>query len=107
MTRSMIGKGVVLALVLTLLGICIVDVVHAAMPSEAPMDCAMRFCNGPSGCEPTSAIVLHALTPLATVPSTVTVAAPSTAVTIVSVAQPSPVTKQHVRSSAPRSPPLV
>lgn len=107
MNRSMIGKSVVLVLVLALLGMCVVEVVHAAMPSDTPMDCATRLCNGVTGCEPTSAVVLHAVTPLAVVPVTVSASVPSGPVPPAVATRASPTSQHHVRPSAPRSPPLV
>jgi hypothetical protein len=103
----MIGKGVVFALVLALLGMCLVDVVHAAMPSETPMDCATLLCNGVTGCEPTSPVTLHVVVPIAIVPAMVTPGAPSAPAVLIVVAQSSPISKHHIRPSAPRSPPLV
>jgi len=107
MTRSVIAKTVVLALVLALAGLCVVDVVHAARPSETPMDCATRLCNGVTGCEPTSPVVLHAVVPVAIVPAAVTQRSPRAPAALIIVAQSSPTSKHDVRPSAPRSPPLV
>ena len=94
-----------LALVAVLLGMCLVDVVHAAMPSDAPMDCGTRLCDGTTGCAPTNSIVLPGL-PCATVPAAPTVEVPSSRVWEAVVVQPSPPSRHQLHPSAPRSPPL-
>jgi hypothetical protein len=93
------------ALVVLLLGLCLGDVVHAAMPGDAPMDCGTRLCEGPGGCAPISSIVLQGL-PWATVPAAPIVEAPNAPVRVVFVVRPSPPSRHQLLPSAPRSPPL-
>jgi hypothetical protein len=107
MNRSVVAKSLALAIALSLLGMCLVDLVHAAMPFEAPMDCAARLCNGQSGCTPTSAVALHGVAPLATLASAAMLAAPSMPIAVTVAAQASAIAKHHVRQSGPRSPPRV
>ena len=98
--------GLAVALVVALLGMCLADVAHAAMPHDRmPMECAAQLCSGLSGCSPTSAAVLHGL-PVGTVPPASTIAAPMTAVSVTGVAEPSATSKHRVLLLAPRSPPL-
>jgi hypothetical protein len=94
-----------LALVVSLLAICLGDVVHAAMPGDAPMDCGTRLCEGHGGCAPIGSIVLQGL-PWATVPAAPIVEVPSAPVRVAFVVQPSPPSRRQLLPSAPRSPPL-
>lgn len=104
--RRVIGNAFIVALVVAVLGMCLVDLAHAVMPRDgAPMNCATLLCDGHTGCVPTSAIVLHAL-PIAMALPAPTVLVSITTVSIAVIADPPAKPRSHVFSLASRSPPL-
>lgn len=105
MNRRPVRTAFAVALIALLVGLCVVEVAHAAMPDRAPMDCVTRLCDAPSGCAPAAAVVLHGL-PVATVPATPALDAPGTPVWVRVVARRSPTSRHHLLASGPRSPPL-
>lgn len=105
--RSVLRNTFVIALVGALLGVCFVDVIHAAMPEDrAPMECVARICDGHAGCTPTSAAVLL-MVPLAAMPSLPMIVAPIASSSLAVLLEPSTTSKHRVLPLAPRSPPLV